>query len=102
MEKCRRRIITKDKRRKASWDFESSGLVLRIGHRTSSKYYRVYQTDQEYSLRLQVKSMLLTVLIFILRALYRDTTFRENQVENRPTNYLIVYKSIIDRSVKLV
>lgn len=59
MEKCRRRIITKDKRRKANWDFESSGLVLRIGHRTSSKYYRVYQTDQGLKFELELKNQLL-------------------------------------------
>ena len=59
MEKCRRRVITKDKRRKANWDFESSGLVLRIGHRTSSKYYRVYHTDQGLKFELELKNQLL-------------------------------------------
>ena len=37
---------TKDKRRKAEWDLESAGLVLKIGHRCSSKFYRVYENDK--------------------------------------------------------
>ena len=45
MELSRRRIVTKDKRRKASWEYEEKGLVLRVGKRGSSRYYRVYQTD---------------------------------------------------------
>ena len=45
MELCRRRVITKDKRRKASWEYEEYGLVYRAGKRGSPKYYRIYQTD---------------------------------------------------------
>ena len=47
MEKCCQRVKAKDKRRKAEWDLESAGLVLRIGHRGSSKFYRVYENDLE-------------------------------------------------------
>ena len=47
MEKCCQRFKTKDKIRKAEWDLESAGLVLRIGHRGSSKFYRVYENDLE-------------------------------------------------------
>ena len=43
MEKCYQRVKTKDKRRKAKWDLESAGLILRIGHKRSSKFYRVYE-----------------------------------------------------------
>jgi DNA relaxase NicK len=43
MEKCSQRIRDKSKRRKVKWGLESSGLVLRIGNRSSSNYYRVYQ-----------------------------------------------------------
>jgi hypothetical protein len=46
MEKCCQRVKAKDKRRKAEWDFEETGLVLRIGHRGSSKFYRVSENDQ--------------------------------------------------------
>jgi hypothetical protein len=43
MEKCCQRIRAKSKKRKAKWGRESYGLVLRIGNRSSSNYYRVYQ-----------------------------------------------------------
>ena len=59
MEKSRQRVITKNKHRKANWNFESSGLVLRIGRRTSSKYYRVYQNDQGLKFELELKNPLL-------------------------------------------
>jgi hypothetical protein len=43
MKKCCQRIRAKSKRRKAKWELESNGLVLRIGNRSSSNCYRVYQ-----------------------------------------------------------
>ena len=43
MEKCCRRIRAKSKIRKAEWKMELNGLVLRIGNRSSSNYYRIYQ-----------------------------------------------------------
>jgi hypothetical protein len=45
MELSRRRVITKDKRRKASWEYEETALVLRVGQRGSPRYYWVYETD---------------------------------------------------------
>ena len=45
MELSRRRVITKDKRRKASWEYEETALVYRVGKRGSTRYYRVYETD---------------------------------------------------------
>ena len=45
MELSRRRISTKDKRRKVGWGYEEYGLVYRVGARGSQKYYRIYQTN---------------------------------------------------------
>ena len=47
MEKCCQRIRVKSKRRKDKWGLESYGLVLRIGNRSSSNYYRAYQKTKE-------------------------------------------------------
>jgi hypothetical protein len=58
MEKCCQRVKAKDKRRKAEWDFESTGLVLRIGHRGSSKFYRVYENDKGLRFELELKKEL--------------------------------------------
>jgi len=58
MEKCCQRIKTKDKRRKAEWNLESAGLVLRIGHRGSSKFYRVYENDKGLRFELELKKEL--------------------------------------------
>ncbi len=58
MEKCCKRVKTKDKRRKAEWSLESTGLVLRIGHRGSSKFYRVYETDKGLRFELELKKEL--------------------------------------------
>lgn len=58
MEKCYQRVKAKDKRRKAEWDLESAGLVLRIGHRGSSKFYRVYENDKGLRFELKLKKEL--------------------------------------------
>lgn len=58
MEKCCQRVKTKDKRRKAGWNLESAGLVLRIGHRGSSKFYRVYENNKELRFKLELKKEL--------------------------------------------
>jgi len=58
MEKCCQRVKAKDKRRKAEWDLESAGLVLRIGHRGSSKFYRVYENDKGLRFELELKKEL--------------------------------------------
>lgn len=59
MKNCCRRIKDNEKRRKAKWEPESSGLVLRIGHRASSNYYRVSETDQRLIFELERKKQLL-------------------------------------------
>ena len=71
MEKCCQRVKAKDKRRKALWDLESAGLVLRIGHRGSSKFYRVYVNDKGLKFELELtkeltmaKNSLIKHLIF--------------------------------------
>jgi hypothetical protein len=51
MELSRRRVITKNKRRKASWEYEETGLVLRVGKRGNSRYYRVYQIDTDHNFK---------------------------------------------------
>ena len=49
MELSRRRISTKDKRRKVIWDYEEYGLVYRVGVRGGQKYYRIYQTNSAHN-----------------------------------------------------
>jgi len=58
MEKCCQRIRAKSKRRKAKWGLESNGLVLRIGNRSSSNYYRVYQKQNGLQFELELKKLL--------------------------------------------
>ena len=58
MEKSCRRIHAKSKRRKANWGLESNGLVLRIGNRSSSNYYRVYQKSNGLQFELELKNQL--------------------------------------------
>lgn len=48
MELSRRRVNTKDKRCKVSWDYEDYGLVYRVGRRGSKKYSRIYQTNSTH------------------------------------------------------
>jgi DNA relaxase NicK len=56
MEKCCQRIRAKSKKRKAKWGRESYGLVLRIGNRSSSNYYRVYQKQNGLQFELELKN----------------------------------------------
>ena len=58
MEKCCQRIRDKSKRKKAKWGRESFGLVLRIGNRSSSNYYRVYQKHNGLQFELELKNQL--------------------------------------------
>ena len=58
MDKCCQRIRAKSKRRKAKWELESNGLVLRIGNRSSSNYYRVYQKQNGLKFELELKNQL--------------------------------------------
>ena len=58
MEKSCQRIRDKSKRRKAHWCQESNALVLRIGNRSSSNYYRVYQKHNGLQFELELKNQL--------------------------------------------
>ena len=58
MDKCYQRIRAKSKRIKAKWELESNGLVLRIGNRSSSNYYRVYQKQNGLQFELELKNQL--------------------------------------------
>ena len=58
MEKSCQRIRDKSKRRKAHWGRESNALVLRIGNRSSSNYYRVYQKHNGLQFELELKNQL--------------------------------------------
>lgn len=58
MEKCCQRIRDKSKRKKAKWGQESFGFILRIGNRSSSNYYRVYQKHNGLQFELELKNQL--------------------------------------------
>lgn len=51
MELSWRRVITKNKRRKASWEYEEIGLVFRVGQRGNPRYYRSYQIDTDHNFK---------------------------------------------------
>ena len=44
------------KKRKAKWELESNGFVLRIGSRSSSNYYRVSQKQNGLQFELELKN----------------------------------------------
>lgn len=58
MEKCCQIIRDKSKRKKSKWGLESNGLVLRIGNRASSNYYRVYQKQNGLQFEFELKNQL--------------------------------------------
>ena len=47
MENSCEKINGKSKRKKASWKRTSRGLIMRIGNRSDSNYYRVYQKTKK-------------------------------------------------------
>jgi len=53
------KILTNYKRRKATFGREETGYVTRIGSRTSSNYYRIYQTEQGVKFELELKNPLI-------------------------------------------
>ena len=55
MQESCQKIHAKSKRRHASWHRNSKGLILKIGSRTSSNYYRVYQAPNELRFELEIK-----------------------------------------------
>lgn len=58
MEKCCRRIDAKSKRKKATWARDNNALILKIGSRSSSNYYRVYQKINSLRFELELKHQL--------------------------------------------
>lgn len=50
------KILNNYKRRKATFGREETGYVTRIGSRTSSNYYRIYQTKQGVKFELELKN----------------------------------------------
>ena len=52
------KTLNKSKRRKALFGREETGYVTRIGSRTSSNYYRIYQTEQGVKFELELKNPL--------------------------------------------
>lgn len=52
------KILTNYKLRKATFGPEETGYVTRIGSRTSSNYYRIYQTEQGLKFELELKTPL--------------------------------------------
>jgi hypothetical protein len=53
------KILTNYKRRKATFGREEKSYVTRIGFRTSSNYYRIYQTKQGVNFELELKNPLI-------------------------------------------
>ena len=50
------KILSNYKRRKATFGREEIGYVTRIGSRTSSNYYRVYQSNNGLKFELEIKN----------------------------------------------
>lgn len=55
MQESCKSVREKYKRRHASWQRNSKGLILKIGKRTSSNYYRVYQKNRHPGLRFELE-----------------------------------------------
>jgi hypothetical protein len=53
------KILSNYKRRKAIFCHEETGYVTRIGSRTSSNYYWIYQTKQDVKFELELKNPLI-------------------------------------------
>ena len=47
MENSCEKVNAKSKRKRASWKRTSRGLIMRIGNRSDSNYYRVYQKTKK-------------------------------------------------------
>lgn len=56
------KILTNYKRRKAIFGREETGYVTRIGSRTNSNYYRIYQIKQGVKFELELKNPLIKSL----------------------------------------
>jgi hypothetical protein len=56
MEQSCQKTYAKSKRRKAEWNINRKGLLLTIGSRSSSNYYRVYQKNNGLEFELEIKN----------------------------------------------
>lgn len=56
MTKSCQKTYAKSKRRKAAWNINRKGLLLTIGSRSSSNYYRVYQSNNGLKFELEIKN----------------------------------------------
>jgi hypothetical protein len=56
MKKCCQKTYAKSKRRKAESNINRKGLLLTIGSRSSSNYYRVYQKNNGLEFELEIKN----------------------------------------------
>lgn len=55
MEKSCQKVRAKSKRRHASWHRNFKGLILKIGSRTSSNYYRMYKRKGQSGLKFELE-----------------------------------------------
>ena len=56
MQNSCQKILAKSKRKHASWSRNSKGLLLKIGSRSSSNHYRVYQKNNSVEFELEIKN----------------------------------------------
>ena len=56
MTKSCQKTYAKSKRRKAEWNINRKGLLLTIGSRSNSNYYRVYQNNNGLKFELEIKN----------------------------------------------
>ena len=55
MDQCCQKILAKSKRRHASWSRNSKGLILKVGSRQSSNYFRVYRRPNGKDIRFELE-----------------------------------------------
>lgn len=61
-----RESVPNQKKRKAKWELESNGFVLRIGSRSSSNYYRVSQKQNGLQFELELKNQVVKLFQKVL------------------------------------
>lgn len=93
MELSRRRVITKDKRRKASWEYEETGLVFRVGQRGNPRYYRVYQIDTDHNFK-RLKFEFEFKPSTLLKELFMDNSIQQFEHELIKEYYSYSFRSL--------
>jgi len=58
MEQSYQKVKSKSRRRKAKW-YKKKGLILKVGHRKSEKYLRVYQKGHGLEFELEFKNKIM-------------------------------------------